>query len=116
MNRIHYLFLIVFAIFACQPEQPGIEWTHYYEATQCADPWDQHAENDVLAENVEAYLNENQIEIEKIRIVVFNPGAVCLACNCGSGKRIEVVADDENGEKLLELEMGGSANMKWQAY
>ena len=116
MNRIHYLFLIVFALFACNPEQPLGGWTHYYETTQCADPWGENSENKELSENVEKYLNDNQIEIKKIQVKSVKRGAVCFACVCQGTQRIDVKVDEANGDLLLELEVPGSLDLKWKAY
>ena len=116
MNRIHYLFLIVFALLACNPEQPLGGWTHYYETTQCADPWEAGQNDETLAANVKSYLNENQIEVEKIRVKSLNLDAVCLACTCAGGQRIDVIADEENGKRLLDLEIEEGSNLRWKLH
>jgi len=61
-----------------------------YAETQCADPW-QRGERDLeTLRNIENFLRAEGIRFYGIRIVAASEGLItCLACNCGTGRRIE---------------------------
>ena len=82
---------------------PSGDWTHFYEETLCSDPWAQQVDDVQLKENVIAYLLENDIEVDDIRLWGDLFDVTCEACHCFSGRRIyvEVKAGDE--EKIEAL-------------
>ncbi|TAE49944.1 MAG: hypothetical protein EAZ89_13200 [Bacteroidetes bacterium] len=82
-------------------------WTHYYNETQCADPWQRGATDSLTFAAITAYLDSNDIAVIQIGVENDSTGAqVCQACNCTSGNVFKVIVSDADGVKLMNLGEG----------
>lgn len=79
----------------------------YYNETQCSDPW---YSCQILTDPqsgdacIKSYLRDSMnIQFTDFHIMTEQPQAVCLACNCVSGRVIHLNADAQYDQKLLSL-------------
>ena len=90
----------------CEEEILPEDFTHVYYQTNCSDPWGDESDDRRLARDVKNYLKDEDIEIEAIKVHTYLVGFIRCAnpCDCPSGLMIKVFADEENGQKILDLE------------
>jgi hypothetical protein len=101
MRTLFLLFALVLMVSCGKNESV----TMLYEETQCSDAWrvNQTASNTV-EEAIIAYFEANHnITIAAVSIKTVNEGVFCAACNCPTGREIEVSIDEEN-VSILESE------------
>ena len=109
--RILLAFLLILMViaFACRKTELVEEQqyaTFYYNQTQCADPWRTGTTDSQTLANVSAYLAAQGLHVGNIEIKQNNIEAVCLACQCKTGKIIYVTTLVNDATKAKYLEIG----------
>lgn len=79
--------------------------TMLYQETQCSDPWrvNQTASNTVEEAIIDYFEANHNITIAAVSIKTINEGIFCFACNCRTGREIQVNVDEKN-VSILESE------------
>lgn len=97
--------------------------TVFYNETQCADPWARSVSNSAIgwptdearAQAIVAYLRANKVSSARdVRFVKLNPPAsssnnlslgfaVCQACTCSSGRRIDLTINEIDWSEAEKL-------------
>ena len=108
MKTLRLLLLVPMVnLLACaEVDVDRINWTHEYQLTGCADPWNWSADDDLTALEgiVRTYLEEQEIDIRKIAVIEFPEGGEdCEACFCKSERKALLRLNEQNREKLLAL-------------
>lgn len=100
--RTLFLLVAVFLMVSCG-ENDSV--TMLYEETQCSDPWTvNQTSSNTVEEAIIAYFEANHnITMTGVSIKSVNQGMVCAACNCPSGREIQVNVDEKN-VSILESE------------
>ncbi|MEM8889666.1 MAG: hypothetical protein AAGD28_16955 [Bacteroidota bacterium] len=104
LSVIFSLSLLTFG--GCEEEILPEDLTHVYYQTNCSDPWGDESDDRRLARDVKNYLKDEDIEIEAIKVYTYTVGFIRCAnpCACPTGLMIKVLADEGNGQKILDLE------------
>jgi hypothetical protein len=109
ITNVLMAFLLT-ALFTCNKEdyalKEGNNLTFTYAATQCADPWQNNASNEVTAQNVKSYLESQGVEVITVSVNRTSNDATCLACTCPSGKTIYVTVADSESIRIKLLQLG----------
>ncbi|MFK7947802.1 MAG: hypothetical protein AB8G11_09440 [Saprospiraceae bacterium] len=88
--RILFLFVALIMITSCDKNDLV---TMVYQETQCSDVW-----QDGSTSTEEAVINyfesQHDIKLDEVTIRTVNTGATCLACNCSSGREIEIYINE----------------------
>ncbi|MES2795111.1 MAG: hypothetical protein V4683_04050 [Bacteroidota bacterium] len=74
-----------------------------YSPTQCSEKWQFGANDTETLANIKLFLKENEIEVKTITISQPDGKIYCAACNCPSGRYIDLTADLIYLEKLKKL-------------
>ncbi len=97
MKKIFIAFVIV-ALAACSKDQAGKnQFANFsYKQTYCADPWPTGSTDSITLVNVGSFLSSQSITVDSLHIKQDGPPALCLACQCKTGKTIyaSVLAGD----------------------
>lgn len=61
----------------------------FYDETSCSDKWDYNSANEILKDNVVAYLKKQGIKV--LEIEIFGDGTIqtCKTCDCKTGRRVK---------------------------
>lgn len=102
------LLSILVTAFTCRKTaQDENEYTtYYYKQTQCADPWQRGANDNLTLKNVSDYLTAQGLHVESLEIKADDVAAVCLACQCKTGKTIYVSSYNNDGTKTKFMALG----------
>jgi hypothetical protein len=95
------LFLLVaFILMASCGKNDSV--TMLYEETQCSDVWDANqTSSNTVEEAIIAYFEANHnITMTGVSIKTVSEGPFCFACNCPSGREIQVSIDEKNVSTL----------------
>lgn len=95
--------LIALAFMASCGENTSV--TMVYQETQCSDVWqvNQNGSNTVEEAIIDYFEVNHNIKIEVVSIKTVSQDIFCAACNCPSGREIEVNVDEKN-VGILEAE------------
>lgn len=87
------LFLFVALIFMTSCEKGDLV-TMVYQETQCSDVWQ---DNSVTTQEaiINYFENQHNIVLDEVNIKTINNGEACLACQCTTGREIEIYVDEE---------------------
>jgi hypothetical protein len=117
-------FCLVLFLFGCSSKEMAPDGiTVFYNETQCADPWARSVSNSAIgwptdearAQAIVAYLRANKVTSARdVRFIKLNPPAsssnnislgfaVCQACTCSSGRRIDVTIDEIDWSEAEKL-------------
>ncbi len=108
MKKILILFVCIIAV-ACKTddiiEEKLSENDVYFSfsPTQCAEKWQYGNTDAETLENIKLYLKENQITVKTISISKPDGNIYCAACNCPSGRIVNLTADLIYLDKLKKL-------------
>ncbi|MEM8889668.1 MAG: hypothetical protein AAGD28_16965 [Bacteroidota bacterium] len=111
--KLIYLIPAAFLLLAvgCTQEVLPEASFYTYEQTQCSDPWGNTNQVSDLESLVQDYLGTKEIAvIESTVLVADEDAAFCAACNCPTGRTVYVKLSEVDGQKLLDLNEGWTAD------
>ena len=101
------VLLLLLCAFQCESTSPEPNPDYIdvmYGETQCADPWQRGTTDEQTLNNIEAFMREKNIRFDGTSIVQNRDiEAVCLACNCISGRVIYGAVHKDDLAKIKEL-------------
>jgi hypothetical protein len=102
------LLVVLVTAFTCRKnDQTEDQYaTFYYKQTQCADPWQTGSTDNATLSNVSKYLTAQGLYVASMQIKTDDVGAVCLACQCKTGKTIYISSYDTDSVKTKFLALG----------
>jgi hypothetical protein len=109
MRLVLIFFLVVLiTAFTCNKKDLGEDQytTFYYKQTQCADPWKTDSNDSGTLVNVSNYLTAQGLYVGSIQIKADDIAAVCLACQCKTGKTIYVSTLNSDSIKTKFRDLG----------
>jgi hypothetical protein len=97
------ILLLLFPAFmvSCEKDNGDRTWV-YCNETQCSNTWD-NISLDSAESRVEEYLKRNGIRLFDITIERYSYGPFCTACDCPSGRAIQVLILDTDVEAIKKL-------------
>jgi hypothetical protein len=94
--------LILITNSSCEKKGDLLE-LRFYE-TGCANPWSVNNRDPDYQDKVKKYLEDQNIKIRKISISNDGPASICGACNCTTGRIINITIYEQ--DKTLALNLG----------
>lgn len=100
----HFFLLLPLFLLSCTKESTRTalkfeinQCCNFYSGTDC--------ENDVLAETIDCFFEEENIETFELFIAEVGIPSICInCCFCPEGKILFLEVEEEDVEKLLELD------------
>lgn len=113
--KILPLICLLLGLVACTPDQIDPDaWTHQYQLTQCADPWEGAIDLETGSGIIEAYLSEQGIKVRQIEVVRNTAASeACLACSCRSAFLARIQLSDADSDKLAALDL--ESYQQWES-
>ena len=104
------LLMILVTAFTCRKSEreENSYATYSYKQTQCADPWQTgsaSSDNQTIT-NVTNYLKAEGLYVAGVQVKADDIAAVCLACQCKTGKTIYVTSLSDHSTKAKFLRLG----------
>jgi hypothetical protein len=104
------LLMTLVTAFTCRKtESEEDRYTTYsYKQTQCADPWQagSGSGDSLTIVKVTNYLTAAGLHVARVQIKADDIAAVCLACQCKTGKTIYVTSFSDDSTKARFLRLG----------
>jgi hypothetical protein len=101
------LLFVLITAFTCRKTVQEETYTIYsYKQTQCADPWQNSVTDSITLANVSNYLAAQGLHVASLQIKTDDVAAVCLACQCKTGKTIYVTSYNNDSTKTKFLALG----------
>ena len=106
MKKLLILIVYIFIV-SCKSEEvlenSSNDVFFSFSPTQCSEEWQFGANDSETLTNIKLFLKENEIEVKTITITEPDGKIYCAACNCPSGRIINLSADIKYLKKLQEL-------------
>lgn len=109
MRKLPVLLLAVLVTaFTCKKTTQEEEQlsTYSYKQTQCADAWQNSVTDSITLAHVTSYLAAQGLYVASLQIKADDVAAVCLACQCKTGKTIYVTSYNNDSTKTKFLALG----------
>lgn len=95
------LILFLLSNWSCEKKSAIIE-LHFNE-TGCANPWITSINDPDYLNQVEFYLEQQNIKIKNISLTNDGPLSGCFSCGCSTGRRINISIYETDENSALEL-------------
>lgn len=103
------LFISIVALLACTKKEAMGEneyTTLIYQQTFCSDPWTTAASDSLTLNNVQAYINSNNLYLAGLSIKQTSNADTCKACTCKTGKTLFVSTLNSEVLKAKYIQLG----------
>jgi hypothetical protein len=103
------LFALALGLVGCAgtdtEPSPANGVTVSYAQTSCADPWYAPGTNSDAGfqQALENYVRQQGIKLYQVHLTASGQQAMCLACSCTTGRRVEAVAEAKDVDALLKM-------------
>ena len=102
-----FLLFVLVTAFTCRKTAEEDQYATYtYKQTQCADPWQNSQTDSITLVNVSTYLATQGLHVASLQIKLDDVAAVCLACQCKTGKTIYITSHNNDSTRAKFLSLG----------